>query len=104
MRRRGILHKISGYGGKMGKQARYSGYVVGKVSRDGKLVWKVRIMDEISSYNGQKFIVRSTHDGIALCSGLDVTFSIGTVGNINRRKMVAIDVQAENLSEAQDKA
>ncbi|MGD0576526.1 MAG: hypothetical protein ABSA74_00415 [Candidatus Staskawiczbacteria bacterium] len=64
---------------------------------DGKTVWKVKVKDEASSYNGQKLVVASVRDGLELARGLNVHFAIGTVDDPSGKKVLrAVDVCLEN--------
>lgn len=75
---------------------RYKGYVIGSnpSPTSGALVWKVRVKDEDSFHNGQKFVVASTHEGITLARGLNVTFLIGSVdGEHGQPVKRAVDVR-----------
>jgi len=75
---------------------RYNGFVIGCDSFSDKTVWKVRVKDNSSPCNEQKLSVASIRDDIALASGLNVHFEIGTVGGIQgREKLMAVDLQLE---------
>lgn len=72
---------------------RVKGYVVGYSEKDGSLIWTVKVKDESSSENGNKFPVYSLHPGTMLCKpGVDVTFEIKPVGAGLMRIMSAVDV------------
>lgn len=77
---------------------RYKGYVVGSDASPDRstTTWKVRVKDPACPQNGQKLVVASTHDGITLARGLNVTFVVGTVDDPGGHKMLrAVDVQLD---------
>jgi len=73
---------------------RYFGFVVGcDPGAHGQTVWKVRVKDPTSQFNGQKFAVASVRDGLTLAQGLNVTFVLGIMdGPTGGRVTRAIDV------------
>lgn len=78
-------------------QQRHKGFVVGcDPGPRGSTIWKVRVNDTSSSYNGKKFIVASIHDDIALAQALNVDFAIGTVDGKKGKELRAVDVTLEN--------
>ena len=87
---------------------RHKGYVVaGDEGRDGKRVWKVRVKDSQSSFNGKKFIVASIHENIELSKGLNVDFLVGSVDGSEGEKIDrAVDValqKGQMLTESKGK-
>ena len=76
---------------------RHKGFVVGcDQSPGGKAIWRVRVKDKGSSFNGRKLVVASVHDGIELARGLNVDFAIGTVDDTSGEKVTrAVDVRLE---------
>lgn len=78
---------------------RHKGFVVGSDnSLKGQNVWKVRVEDSTSSYNGQKLVVASVHGGLELARGLNVNFAIGTVNDKSSQEVLrAVDVCLETL-------
>lgn len=84
---------------------RHKGYVVGSdTSSSGQLVWKVRVKDTQSSYDGQKLNVASSHKELTLARGLNVNFAIGTVDDHEGNKVLrAVDVCLETPSANQSK-
>lgn len=77
---------------------RHKGFVVASDQNlEGHLVWKVKVKDAQSPFNGKKIVVASVHDGLALARGLNVEFAIGTVDDTYGQKVVrAVDVRLEN--------
>lgn len=55
-------------------------------------VWKVRVNDETSEFNGKKFEVASTHEDISLAQGLEVEFVLGTFRRRGHPVQKAVDV------------
>lgn len=56
---------------------RVKGYVVGYDTKNGELIWTVKVKDETSRRNGEKFVVETLHAGTMLCKpAVDVTFEI----------------------------
>ena len=81
------------------EKQRHKGFVArGDQSHSsGKTVWKVRVKDAESSFDGQLIIVASTHGGIELGRGLNVDFAIGTVDDETGNKVPrAVDVCLES--------
>ncbi len=77
-------------------EKRHQGYVVGADPASRATLWKVRVKDTTSTYDGRKFIVASVHENIALARGLNVTFLIGTVDDENGTKVErAVDVRLQ---------
>ncbi len=78
---------------------RHRGFVAGfHTTQDRRIIWSVRVKDLRSNYNGQKLVVASIQDGIALARGLNVHFAIGTVDDPSGRKVPrAVDVALEPL-------
>jgi hypothetical protein len=76
---------------------RHKGFVVGSDQNpEGQPVWKVRVNDAGSSYDGTKLIVASVCDGLELARGLNVNFAIGTVDdNSGQKALRAVDVRLE---------
>lgn len=77
---------------------RHAGFVIGSDTKDkGREVWKVRVKDQNSPYNGQKLIVASVQCGLELARGLNVHFAIGTIDNTSGGKSLrAVDVCLED--------
>ena len=76
---------------------RHRGFVIGSdPGPKGQSVWKVRVKDPESAYDGEKFVVASVHDEMQLARGLNVNFVIGTVDDSSGTKTPrAIDVRVE---------
>jgi hypothetical protein len=77
---------------------RHQGFVLGyDRGSDNHMVWKVRVKDSASRYDGQKLIVASTNNGLELARGLNVNFMIGTIDNSrNGKDLRAVDVRLES--------
>ncbi len=71
---------------------RVKGFVVGSDPTPGGTVWKVRVSEVTSQHNGKKLVVVSVRDGLELVRGLDVDFTVGTVGPPEGRGLRAFDV------------
>jgi hypothetical protein len=79
---------------------RHRGFIVGSDAAEGRIVWKVRVKDSDSQYDGQKLVVASFHDGLHLARGLNVNFAVGTVDDTSGKKVLrAVDVRIENPDE-----
>lgn len=76
---------------------RHRGFVVGyDQASEVRLVWKVRVKDRASPYNGHKLIVASVRGGLELARGLNVHFVIGTLDDPSGAKLLrAVDVCLE---------
>lgn len=75
---------------------RHKGFVVGSDPGSDGIVWKVRVKDQDSPYNGQKLVAASIRGGLALARGLNVNFAVGTVDTQSGEKaMRAVDVALE---------
>ena len=76
---------------------RHKGYVVGSDQNSGgHPIWKVKVKDTKSPFNGKKLVVASVHGGLELARGLNVEFAIGTVDDQQGQKVVrAVDVRLE---------
>ena len=76
---------------------RHKGFVVGSDQNpEGHPVWKVKVKDTKSPFNGKKIVVASVHGGLTLARGLNVEFAIGTVDDTQGQKVVrAVDVRLE---------
>jgi len=76
---------------------RSKGFVIGfDGAAKAKIVWKVRVSDSNSPYNGQKLVVASIHGGLELAKGLNVDFVIGTVDDsLGKKALRAVDVRLE---------
>lgn len=74
---------------------RHKGFVIGSDRSANGLVWKVRIKDPTSDYDGKKLIVASVHDEITLAKGLNVSFIIGTIDGREAKEKRAVDVRLE---------
>ncbi len=62
------------------EDVRVTGFVIGSdISKKGAVIWKVRVQDSGSGFDRGKLIVASTHEGITIAQGLNVTFLVGTV-------------------------
>lgn len=71
---------------------RAKGYVVGHDTKNGELVWTVKVKDLESLQNGRKLAVASLYPGTMLTKpGVDITFDIQPVGETGDIK--AVDVQ-----------
>lgn len=81
------------------QHSRHRGFVLGSdYAPKGQKIWKVRVKDPQSPFNGQKLVVASISDGIALAQGLNVNFVIGTVDDLSGAKTPrAVDVCLEVL-------
>lgn len=72
---------------------RVRGYVVGSDTTGEETVWKVRVTEQRCEHKDQKLIVASTHDGVALAQGLEVSFFIGVFRGRDRDQYhKAVDV------------
>lgn len=75
-------------------QARIKGFVVGSDEIQGRTVWKVRVKDGASEFNGQKFSVAEGQEKSFFAKGLDVTFMLGQFqGERGQAVRRAVDVQ-----------
>ncbi len=76
---------------------RTKGFVVGSdIGQNRERVWKVRVKDPQSTYDGQKLIVASVHGGLELAKGLNVHFVVGTVDDeAGKKALRAADVCLE---------
>jgi hypothetical protein len=77
---------------------RHHGFVTGSdIGHKGHVVWKVRVKDPASPYDGQKLVVASVRGGLELARGLNVHFAIGTVDDQHGQKVPrAVDVNLES--------
>lgn len=82
---------------------RTKGFVVGfDTAQEGHFVWKVRVKDSTSPYDGQKLVVASVRGGLELARGLNVHFAIGTTDDPSGAKVLrAVDVCLEAPDEGQ---
>ncbi|MFA6554207.1 MAG: hypothetical protein WCS89_01735 [Candidatus Paceibacterota bacterium] len=72
---------------------RHAGFVVGRNASRDKPVWKVRVKDQQSEHDGQKFVVASTRNNFELAQGLNVTFLVGSLdGEQGQKVLRAVDV------------
>ncbi len=72
---------------------RFGGHIMAEDTADGRTIWKVRVVDEKSHFNGRKLIVASTHGGITLARGLIVDFEIGFLNDLSKTRVPrAVDV------------
>jgi hypothetical protein len=72
---------------------RVKGYVVGYDSKSGEIVWMVKVKDQDSLHNQQKFPVASLHPGTMLTKpGIDVTFRVQSFGTGQEKVLRAVDV------------
>lgn len=73
----------------------HAGYVASCSQKpDGNTVWKVKVKDINSPYNGQTLVVASVHDGMTLARGLNVHFAVGTVDDeMSQKALRAVDVR-----------
>ncbi|MDQ1284499.1 MAG: hypothetical protein QG620_847 [Patescibacteria group bacterium] len=88
------------------RQGRIKGYVLGADKVQGETVWKVRVQDETSKYDGKKFVVASVRDNISLAGGLEVTFLLGQFREKGQAVQKAIDVRlftGDGIQEASSK-
>ncbi|MBI3956753.1 MAG: hypothetical protein HY340_02080 [Candidatus Kerfeldbacteria bacterium] len=76
---------------------RHHGFVVGSDAvPEGRTIWKVRVKDPASPYDGHKLVVASVRGGLELARGLNVHFAIGTVDDLSGTKVLrAVDVCLE---------
>jgi len=75
---------------------RHVGFVLGRNTLRERPVWKVRVKDHQSEYDGQKFTVASTQGGFELAQGLNVNFLIGSLDGERGQKILrAVDVCLE---------
>lgn len=75
-------------------QIRHHGFVLGSDLVGNRRTWKVRVKDEQSRYDGQKFVVASVHGDIELAQGLNVHFVVGTMdGSGDNTVLRAVDVR-----------
>lgn len=75
---------------------RHRGYVIAGDKRlDGKVIWKVRVKDTESEYDGEKLSVASVHGGIELTKGLNVSFLVGLMDYKDQKVKCAVDVCLE---------
>lgn len=72
---------------------RVKGFVVGSDDIAGTKTWKVRVNDKFCPLDGQKLIVGSVHDQIALDKGLEVTFLVGKFKGGDGEYNKAVDVK-----------
>ncbi|HSI21063.1 MAG TPA: hypothetical protein VLA04_05195 [Verrucomicrobiae bacterium] len=76
---------------------RHAGFVIGSDQAqqgDNVTVWKVRVKDPQSSFDGEKLVVASVHNGLSLAKGLNVHFAIGSVdGARGQKEPRAVDVR-----------
>lgn len=78
---------------------RHKGYVVFAPGESSK--GRVRVKDPTSSYNGESFIIASTHEGIQLAKGLNVSFLVGNMdGKEDEQILRAVDVALEETTSA----
>lgn len=79
------------------EKQRHKGFVVGcDQNPEGQSVWKVRVNDADSQFNGSKLVVASVHGGLELARGLNVNFAIGTVDDKSGQEIPrAVDVRLE---------
>lgn len=82
----------------MADTKRHHGFVIGSDSTPGgQVVWKVRVRDPGSPYDGRKLIVASVYERLALARGLNVNFAIGTVDdNRSGKSLRAVDVRLDD--------
>jgi len=77
------------------KNIRTKGFVIGSDLKgkpgEEQTVWKVRVKDERSEYNGEKIWVASVRDNIELANGLEVAFILVTIGG----HLKALDVRPD---------
>ena len=72
---------------------RIQGFVVGYDKVANELLWTVKVKDQNSVHNGQKFLVASLHSGTMLTRpGIDVTFRVQSFGTEQERVLRAVDV------------
>ena len=79
-----MLERLRGYVGELRNGPR------------GRTAPRVCVKDPASPLNGRWFTVASTHGGLELAKGLNVTFVIGTIDDENGQKVPrAVDVRLE---------
>ncbi len=79
-------------------EQRHKGFVVGCDPGPNGNIWKVRVKDENSPFDGEKFTVASVHGGLELAKGLNVNFLLGNVDDNQGQKVArAVDVRLETL-------
>lgn len=72
---------------------RIQGFVVGYDKVANELLWTVKVRDQHSVHNGQKFLVASLHPGTMLTRpGTDVTFRVQSFGTEQEKVLRAVDV------------
>lgn len=72
---------------------RVKGYIVGYDVKSGEIVWQVKVKDQDSLHNQQKFPVASLHLGTMLTKpGIDVTFGVQSFGTGQEKVLKAVDV------------
>lgn len=78
---------------------RHHGFVAGSdPGPKGQTVWKVRVKDPSSDYNGRKLVVASVQGDLQLARGLNVHFAIGTIDDQSGTKVPrAVDVRLETV-------
>jgi len=81
---------------------RVKGFVIGANQGEaGNTIWKIRVRDPGSSFDGKKLPVASVRGNIELAKGLNVSFLIGTVDDQEHHPAYrAVDVQLELPSAA----
>lgn len=72
---------------------RIRGFVVGYDKVASEFLWTVKVKDQGSQHNGQKFLVASLHPGTMLTRpGVDVTFRVQPFGIEQEKVLRAVDV------------
>jgi len=72
---------------------RVQGFVVGYDKVANELLWTVKVRDQSSAHNDQKFLVASLHPGTMITRpGTDVTFRVQPFGTEQEQVLRAVDV------------
>ena len=78
---------------------RIKGFVVGYDKIAGEVLWTVKVKDQNSAHNNQKFTVASLHPGTMLTRpGIDVTFRVQTFGSEQEKVLRAVDVSIGSVA------
>lgn len=78
---------------------RVSGFVMANDGTPYDPLWKVRVKDSQSPYNGHKLTVASVHGDITLAQGLNVSFLIGSIDDKQGQSALrAVDVRLQEVN------
>ena len=83
---------------------RLSGFVIANDGTPDNPLWKVRVKDASSPYNGRKLTVASVHGDITLARGLNVSYLIGSVDGQSGTELRAVDVRLEEVNGQEDQS